>query len=86
MEPTTPSREYPLGEYTLKCQTCQLEHKWDYPMGARWRVGYVVTYDETQPVIGRCPRCRSYSMEVIRVPEEATPTSLPTGLHLIPGR
>ena len=86
MEPTTPSREYPLAEHVLRCRNCQMEQKLDYPVGARLRVGQMIVHDESRPEIGRCPRCKHYLMEVIKIPLEETPTSLPPGLHVLPSR
>ena len=73
------------AEYKTACQFpgCKGQgREWRIPTEG-WRPGMMVQEDPTDPTIGRCPRCKRYSMMVVRAPDLPPPKG-PEGFWRLP--
>ena len=71
------------GEFWLKCRHCGSLRKVLHHINCGWQVGYVVPHDGSDSTIGRCLRCKRYTMEVVQVPPEPEQVP-PEGFDMIP--
>jgi hypothetical protein len=70
-------------EFRARCRNCTFELKFNEAMSAGYRVGDSMYMDPTDDTKGRCGRCKTYTMVIIKVPEPPTPVQ-PDGFWKIP--
>ena len=87
MDKKAPNYNPIFGEYEAACtQTgCQGRLILEQAQSAGWRLGELIPYSPGEPVMGRCPVCKSHKMKVTRVPQPP-PVKLPPGFTRIPSK
>lgn len=83
--PMTPRHEGVWGQFEGECQElgCSGKRKFEQAHSAGLRIGDMVPEDLSNPMFGRCPLCRKYTLKIVAVPPQATPPG-PKGFTKVP--
>ena len=72
-----------IGDYEAKCSFCGFEAKLELLMSMGLKVGDLVYRDPENERVGKCNRCKRYTLEIIKAPPGPEPAS-PEGFWRIP--
>lgn len=70
-------------EYRAKCSICGFEKKFEEAISAGYKLGSVMYQYPGDDQKGKCARCRSHTMVIIKVPDPPE-TNKPEGFWKIP--